>query len=284
MAITFKKINHIYSPDMPYAFHALKDIDLEIEEKKVTAIIGHTGSGKSTLVQHLNALLLPSSGELEVAGFTVTADKKPKNLKNLRQKVGLVFQFSEYQLFEETILKDVAFGPKNFGISEEEAVKRARAALKVVGLDASYEERSPLDLSGGQKRRVAIAGILAMDPEIIVLDEPTAGLDPHGSREMIKLFSALNKEQGKTIILICHDNEIVYRYADNTVIMDHGEVTYSGPTKELFEDEELVEKHKLVLPQLLELKSQLQKKGFSLKKHYDDLEALIKDAAKEVKR
>ncbi len=284
MAITFKKLNHTYSPDMPYSFHALKDIDLEIEEKKITAIIGHTGSGKSTLVQHMNALLLPTSGEVEVAGFSVTADKKPKNLKQLRQKVGLVFQFSEYQLFEETILKDVSFGPKNFGVSEEEAVKRARAALKVVGLDASYENRSPLDLSGGQKRRVAIAGILAMDPEIIVLDEPTAGLDPHGSREMIKLFSTLNKEQGKTIILISHDNEIVYRYADNTVILNKGEVSYSGPTKELFENDELVEKFDLVLPQLLELKSQLQKKGFSLKKHYDDLEALVKDVAKEVKR
>jgi len=284
MPISFRSLTYIYDEGMPYAHTALKDIDLDIREGVITAVIGETGSGKSTLVEHLNALLLPSKGSLEILDHTIVAKEKNKNLKALRREVGLVFQFSEYQLFEETILKDVSFGPKNFGVSEEEAVKRARAALKVVGLDASYEDRSPLDLSGGQKRRVAIAGMLAMDPEIIVLDEPTAGLDPHGSREMIKLFSALNKEQGKTIILISHDNEIVYRYADNTVILNKGEVSYSGPTKELFENDELVEKFNLVLPQLLELKSQLQKKGFSLKKHYDDLEALVKDVAKEVKR
>ena len=284
MAIAFEKVNYIYSPEMPYAYHALKDIDLNIEEKKITAIIGSTGSGKSTLVQHLNALLLPTGGEVKVADFTISAGKKLKNTKALRQKVGLVFQFSEYQLFEETILKDVAFGPKNFGDSEEEAIRKARQALQTVGLDASFEERSPLDLSGGQKRRVAIAGILAMEPEIIVLDEPTAGLDPHGSREMIKLFYSLNKDKGKTIILICHDNEIVYRYSDNTVILNQGEVTYSGPTKELFENSELVKQHKLLLPQMLDLKTRLQEKGFRLDGQYKDLESLVKAAAKEVKR
>ena len=193
MPIEFRELSYVYSKDMPYAYKALKEINLEIEEGKINAIIGETGSGKSTLVQHLNALLLPSEGELEIAGYTIRANEKTKGLKYLRKKVGLVFQFSEYQLFEETILKDVSFGPKNFGVSEEEAIIKAKEALKLVGIDESMYEKSPLDLSGGQKRRVAIAGILAMEPEIIVLDEPTAGLDPKGSKEMIGLFRKLNK-------------------------------------------------------------------------------------------
>lgn len=284
MAITFRKVSHVYSPEMPYAFKALQDIDLSISEKKITAVIGHTGSGKSTMIQHLNALLLPSSGEIEILDHTIKAGEKNKNLKALRAHVGLVFQFSEYQLFEETILKDVAFGPKNFGVSEEEALQKAKRALKMVGLDESFYERSPLDLSGGQKRRVAIAGILAMEPEIIVLDEPTAGLDPHGAREMIKLFSDLNKKEGKTIIIVCHDNEIVYRYCDETVLMDHGAVLYAGDTKELFEDSELREKYRLQAPSILVLQDLLRQKGFHPKKHYADLAELVKDTAQEIRK
>ena len=224
MSINFKEISYVYSPTMPYRYTALDNVNLSIDEGKITAIIGETGSGKSTLVQHLNALLLPSEGSLEVAGYTIKANEKTKNLKQLRQRVGLVFQFSEYQLFEETILKDVAFGPKNFGASEEEATNKAKEALKLVGIPESYYERSPLDLSGGQKRRVAIAGILAMGPQIIVLDEPTAGLDPKGSDEMIKLFCDLNKKFKKTIILVTHDNEVVYNYADDVILLSGGKV------------------------------------------------------------
>ena len=225
MAITLKSLSYIYDEGMPYAHHALKDINLNIEEGKITAIIGKTGSGKSTLVEHLNALLVPSSGSLEIED-TIILPGKNKGLKALRKKVGLVFQFSEYQLFEETILKDVAFGPKNYGASEQEAIAKAKLALKMVGIDESYYETSPFDLSGGQKRRIAIAGILALEPKIIVLDEPTAGLDPKGSQEMIDLFVKLNKKAGITVILVTHDNEIVYNYADNTVLMADGEVKY----------------------------------------------------------
>ena len=170
MPITFEHVGHTYSPDTPYEYKALKDVNLDIEEGKMTAVIGQTGSGKSTLVQHLNALLLPDEGKLTILDRVITAGEKPKGLKSLRGDVGLVFQFPEYQLFEETVIKDVAFGPKNFGVTAEQAQIRAKNALKLVGLDSSVYEKSPLELSGGQKRRVAIAGILAMDPKVLVLD------------------------------------------------------------------------------------------------------------------
>ena len=283
MAITFKDVTHIYSPDMPYAYKALDHISLDIEEGKITSIIGKTGSGKSTLIQHLNALLLPSEGEVQVFDYVIK-NKKNKDLKALRQKVGLVFQFPEYQLFEETILKDVAFGPQNFGVPLDEAINRAKEALGVVGLDESFYERSPLDLSGGQKRRVAIAGILAMNPDVIVLDEPIAGLDPHGAREMIKLFSTLNKKLNKTIILVCHDNEIVYRYSDNTIIMKNGKAVYQGDSKKLFLDENLRQEYHLVPPLFIAFADKLKAKGFKLDKAYDDLESLVHIICKEVKR
>lgn len=268
MAIKFEKLSYVYSPDMPYATKAISDIDLEISEGKITAIIGKTGSGKSTLIQHLNALLLPSSGTLTIAGFTITSDKKPKGLKALRRKVGLVFQFSEYQLFEETILKDVAFGPKNFGFSEEEAIARAKEALGLVGLDESYYERSPLDISGGQKRRAAIAGILAIDPDIIVLDEPTAGLDPRGTKEMIALFSALNKKLHKTIILVTHDNEIVYESADEVVLLEDGKVVCKQDAHSFFEDRALLKSHAIIEPKIVKLKDLLMDKGLKLDNIY----------------
>ena len=183
---------------------------LTIKEGIITAIIGETGSGKSTLVEHLNALLMPTEGSLEILDYNLVANQKVKFLKPLRKDVGLVFQFSEYQLFEETVLKDVAFGPLNFGFTLDEAMKRAKEALNMVKIDESLFETSPLELSGGQRRRVAIAGILACDPKIIVLDEPTAGLDPKGAKEIIGLFVTLNKKFNKTIIIVSHDNEMVY--------------------------------------------------------------------------
>ena len=269
---------------MPYAHHALKDINLNIEEGKITAIIGKTGSGKSTLVEHLNALLVPSSGSLEIEDTIILPGKKNKGLKALRKKVGLVFQFSEYQLFEETILKDVAFGPKNYGASEQEAIAKAKLALKMVGIDESYYETSPFDLSGGQKRRIAIAGILALEPKIIVLDEPTAGLDPKGSQEMIDLFVKLNKKAGITVILVTHDNEIVYNYADNTVLMADGEVKYSGNTLELFNDKEKVKEFNILEPKILNVKNALNDKGFKVPSNVRTIDELAKYLSKELKK
>lgn len=284
MAITFKSLSYIYDEGMPYAHHALKDINLNIEEGKITAIIGKTGSGKSTLVEHLNALLVPSSGSLEIEDTIILPGKKNKGLKALRKKVGLVFQFSEYQLFEETILKDVAFGPKNYGASEQEAIAKAKLALKMVGIDESYYETSPFDLSGGQKRRIAIAGILALEPKIIVLDEPTAGLDPKGSQEMIDLFVKLNKKVGITVILVTHDNEIVYNYADNTVLMADGEVKYSGNTLELFNDKEKIKRFNILEPKILSVKNALNDKGFKVPSNVRTIDELAKYLSKELKR
>ena len=276
MPITFKEISYVYSADMPYAYQALNNINLDIVMNKITAIIGETGSGKSTLVQHLNALLLPSSGSLDIADYHIEAGSKTSGLKQLRRKVGLVFQFSEYQLFEETVLKDVAFGPKNFGDDERTALGKAAAALKMVGLDQSFFERSPLDLSGGQKRRVAIAGILAMEPEIIVLDEPTAGLDPKGAAEMINLFNALNKKFHKTIILVTHDNEIVYNYADDVVLLSKGQVKLHTSVKELFDNYVLLDEYHLIKPQIVELKEMLGAKGFKLSEDLRDIKSVVK--------
>lgn len=284
MAITFKSLSYIYDEGMPYAHHALKDINLNIEEGKITAIIGKTGSGKSTLVEHLNALLVPSSGSLEIEDTIILPGKKNKGLKALRKKVGLVFQFSEYQLFEETILKDVAFGPKNYGASEQEAIAKAKLALKMVGIDESYYETSPFDLSGGQKRRIAIAGILALEPKNIVLDEPTAGLDPKGSQEMIDLFVKLNKKAGITVILVTHDNEIVYNYADNTVLMADGEVKYSGNTLELFNDKEKVKEFNILEPKILSVKNALNEKGFKIPSNVRTIDELAKYLSKELRK
>ena len=284
MAISFQKITYIYDAGMPYAHAAINDIDLELEEGKITAIIGETGSGKSTLVQHLNALLLPNKGRLVILDHEIESDKKNRGLKSLRKDVGLVFQFSEYQLFEETILKDVAFGPKNFGDDEETALNKAKKALKLVGIPESYYERSPLELSGGQKRRVAIAGIIAIEPKILVLDEPTAGLDPVGAMEMINLFISLNKNMGTTIIIVSHDNEVVYNYADNVVLMADGSVRYSGDTLSLFNNDELVKQFNLLEPRLVKLKRELREKGFKINDDVRTLPELAKAVAREVKK
>ncbi len=275
MPIEFKELSYVYDEGMPFAHHALNKIDLAIEEGIVTAIVGKTGSGKSTMIEHLNALLLPSEGSLKILDHTIIAKEKNTNLKALRQKVGLVFQFSEYQLFEETIIKDVSFGPKNFGASEEEAVLKAKEALKLVGLDESYYERSPLNLSGGQKRRVAIAGILAMDPSIIVLDEPTAGLDPKGASEMMSIFKTLNKDYQKTIILVTHDNELVYDFADEVVLLDGGEVKAKLKCEDFFSDQTLIDTYKIVLPKIVALRNMLKEKGFKGLDEVRDIEELV---------
>lgn len=275
MAISCQKLSYVYAADMPYRYEALHALDLEIKEGKITAIIGETGSGKSTLLQHFNALLLPSAGQIAIAGFKIVAGEKQKNLKQLRQKVGLVFQFSEYQLFEETVLKDVAFGPKNFHCPEEVALKKAAQALKLVGIGADYYERSPLDLSGGQKRRVAIAGILAMEPEIVVLDEPTAGLDPQGAKEIIELFVTLNKKYGKTIIIVTHDNELVYNYADEVVLLSKGTIKAQGTPHEFFNDEALVTRYHLLRPAIVQLIALLKERGLAVPSEITNIKELV---------
>lgn len=284
MAIKFKEVDYIYDQDMPYAFKALDNINLEIEKEKITAIIGETGSGKSTLVEHLNALLIPSNGTLEIDEYLIDSKKKNKKLKDLRKKVGLVFQFSEYQLFEETVLKDVAFGPLNYHDDENTAYAKAKEALKLVKIDESLFNKNPLELSGGQKRRVAIAGILAMNPSVLVLDEPTAGLDPVGSDEMINLFMSLNKELKKTIIIVSHNNEIVYKFADNTILLNKGKVIYSGNTVDLFNNNSIVNQYDIKLPKVIEFKNELIDKGFDIKDNYRDIESLVKGVSNEVKR
>lgn len=283
MAIKFKELSYVYDEGMPYAHTALDKINLNIEEGKITAVIGKTGSGKSTLVEHLNALLLPSFGTLEICDTTIVANKKNTGLKALRKQVGLVFQFSEYQLFEETILKDVSFGPKNYGATLQEAESKAKAALKLVGIDESLYSSSPFDLSGGQKRRIAIAGILALEPKILVLDEPTAGLDPRGAEEMLNLFISLNKQAHITIILVTHDNEIVYNYADDVVLVSNGHIEYSGDALSLFNDKDLMEKHKLLEPKILDLKNRLNNKGFDVPTSVRTIDQLVTYLSKEIR-
>lgn len=281
MSIKFENLSYEYAPNTPFAYGALKDVNLSITPKKVTAIIGATGSGKTTLVQHLNALLLPTKGKVHILDRTIVADEKPKNLKALRKHVGLVFQFPEYQLFEESVLKDVAFGPLNFGMDKETATQKAKEALRVVGLDESIDEKSPLDLSGGQKRRVAIAGILAINPDVLVLDEPTAGLDPQGSHAMMQLFLALNKTQEKTICVVTHDMEHVFNYCDEVVVVDKGSVIHTSSVMDFFRNEALLSTLTIDVPKIIQLHRLLKNKGYTIDPTLIDLESIIEEVAKQ---
>lgn len=283
MPIRFEHVSHTYSTGTPYEYKALDDINLEIREGKMTAVIGQTGSGKSTLVQHLNALLLPNKGNVYILDREIKSGEKPKKLKSLRGRVGLVFQFPEYQLFEETVLKDVMFGPKNFGCSEEDAMKKALDALKLVGLPEENFAKSPLELSGGQKRRVAIAGILAMDPEILVLDEPTAGLDPEGTALMMSLFSDLNKKHGKTVLMVTHDMENVFTYCDDVVVLSHGKLAMAMDVKEFFKDPERCRELDILPPALIRMKEMLNQKGWHISDDIQDIDSLADYIAAEVK-
>lgn len=274
MSITFKEVEHIYSENTPFAYHALKGVNLDIKSGSMTALIGHTGSGKSTLIQHINALLLPTAGEIQIEDILITATDKPETLKPLRKKAGLVFQFPEYQLFEETILKDIIFGPKNFGIQEEEAIEIAKESLKLVGLDESYLEKSPFDLSGGQKRRVAIAGILAMNPDILILDEPTAGLDPQGAKEMLSLFKKIN-QAGKTVIIVSHDMNQVLEYCDEVIVMNKGKVERHETVDEIFKETEYLSSLSIDLPTITSFILQLNQCGFQIDSSIKDIDELI---------
>ncbi len=238
MPIIYSDVSFTYNDKTPFSYEALRGVNLEILDGSFTAIVGKTGCGKSTLIQQLNGLLVPSEGEVVVNQYVVSKNRKrrTKKIKELRKLVGIVFQFPEYQLFEETVEKDVAFGPRNFGLSNEEALKNAHDALRLVGLDDSFFKRSPFDLSGGERRRVAIAGILALKPSILVLDEPTAGLDPRGAREMMKLFKGLHNN-GTTVILVTHDMNIVLEYSDTVIVMEDGEVREITTPLKLFNQE-----------------------------------------------
>lgn len=262
MSIIFRKVSHTYSPKTPFEYEALNDINLTFDSGRMIAIIGHTGSGKSTLVQHMNALLLPSSGEVQVGDYVILPTKN-KGLKQLRKKVGLVFQFPEYQLFENTVEKDIIFGPKNFGVSEEECQQIAKKVIIQVGLDESFLEVSPFELSGGQKRRVAIAGILAMDPDVLVLDEPTAGLDPSGAKEMLDLFVSLNK-LGKTILIVTHEMDYVLEYCEECVVMKDGSVVFQGSPSSLFSNDEILDKCELDCPSSFDFAKKLKNRGLIL--------------------
>jgi energy-coupling factor transport system ATP-binding protein len=258
MPIKLHHVFHIYSQKTPFQFEALQDVSLVIEEKSFTAIIGHTGSGKSTLIQHLNALLLPTSGELEVNGITIRANQLPKSVKKIRQYAGVVFQFPEAQLFEERVMDDVMFGPLNFGKTKNEAREAAQVALFQVGLDSTFFDRSPFELSGGERRRVAIAGILAMQPKVLILDEPTAGLDPEGASNMMALFRNLH-QQGMTIILVTHDMELVLKFATQVIVMEQGKIIAQTSPQSLFYGHQQSES--FIKPPLVQLIEKLRKKG-----------------------
>lgn len=248
MGIKFEKVSHVYNLNTPMEQRAIYDINFNIDDNQFVAIVGHTGSGKSTLIQHMNGLLKPTGGTIEIGDYIIKSDEKNKKLKAVRQHVGLVFQFPEYQLFEETVEKDIMFGPMNYGVSEEESRKRAREVAEMVGLDESILEQSPFHLSGGQMRRVAIAGILAMNPDVLVLDEPTAGLDPQGQHEMMQLFNELYKKYDKTIILVTHDMNLVCEYAEHVIVMHRGEMKLQGTPKEVFKEVELLKQCGITLP------------------------------------
>ncbi|MCO4618851.1 cobalt transporter ATP-binding subunit [Streptococcus infantarius subsp. infantarius] len=278
MGITLEGVNYTYQAGTPFEGRALFDINLTIKEGLYTAFIGHTGSGKSTIMQLLNGLNVPTEGAVIVDDIKITANSKNKEIKPVRKKVGLVFQFPESQLFEETVLKDVAFGPQNFGVSIEEAEQLAREKLAMVGIHEEFFEKNPFELSGGQMRRVAIAGILAMEPEVLVLDEPTAGLDPKGRRELMTLFKELH-QNGMTIVLVTHLMDDVANYADYVNVLEGGKLVRSGYPKEVFQDVAFLESKQLGVPKITKFAQQLVKRGL----HLDALPITIEEFAEVVK-
>lgn len=265
MGIALENVSFTYQEGTPLASAALSDVSLTIEDGSYTALIGHTGSGKSTILQLLNGLLVPSQGSVRVFDTLITSTSKNKDIRQIRKQVGLVFQFAENQIFEETVLKDVAFGPQNFGVSEEDAEKIAREKLALVGIDESLFDRSPFELSGGQMRRVAIAGILAMEPAILVLDEPTAGLDPMGRKELMNLFKKLH-QSGMTIVLVTHLMDDVAEYANQVYVMEKGRLVKWGKPSDVFQDVVFMEEVQLGVPKITAFCKRLTDRGVSFKR------------------
>lgn len=260
MSIELKGISHTYAKGMEYEVKALDNIDLTIQDGEFVGLIGHTGSGKSTLVSHLNGLLRGDEGRYLLDGEDVYQDNYP--MKKVRFHVGLVFQYPEHQLFESTVLKDVCFGPKNMGLTPEEQVETARRALELVGLPEQLYQVSPFELSGGQKRRVAIAGVLAMNPRVLILDEPTAGLDPKGRDEILELIRCLHEKENMTIVLVSHSMEDVARYVERIIVIDKGTIAFDGTPKEVFSHKVELEGMGLALPQVMYFMEALKKRGF----------------------
>lgn len=265
MSIKVRNLTYIYDEGMPFENRAIDDISFDIEDNDFVGLIGHTGSGKSTLIQHLNGLLKPSSGSIYINDFEIT--QKDINLTEIRKRVGVVFQYPEYQLFEETIEKDIAFGPGNMGLDQEEITKRVKASMEAVGLDyEKYREKSPFELSGGQKRRVAIAGVIAMDPEVLILDEPTAGLDPGGREEIFELIKKLHRERNITVILSSHSMDDMAKLVKTLIVMNKGKIEFMGNPREVFNNNaHRLKEIGLDIPQVLELAIKLREKGFDIR-------------------
>ena len=274
MSIILDKVNYKYSPGTAYEKHALKDISLELLEGQFIGIIGHTGSGKSTLIQHLNGLIRATSGVILYNGENIY--DKDYDLRQLRNKVGLVFQYPEHQLFETTVFEDVCFGPKNQGLSKEEIQQRAEAALRAVGLPRDLWQQSPFELSGGQKRRAAIAGVMAMKPEVLILDEPTAGLDPKGRDEILEQVADMHLKLGMTVLLVSHSMEDVARFVERIIVMNRGEVMLDGTPREVFTHYRQLEEVGLAAPQVTYLMHELRRKGIPV-----DVDATTEEAARD---
>ncbi len=283
MSIIVKNLTHIYDEGMPFASKALDDVSFEIKDRDFVGLIGHTGSGKSTLIQHLNGLLKPSSGEIFINDFNIT--DKNLNLTEIRKRVGVVFQYPEYQLFEETIDKDIAFGPSNLGLEESEIHNRVKASMEAVGLEyEEFKDKSPFELSGGQKRRVAIAGVIAMNPEVLILDEPTAGLDPGGRDEIFNLIKDLHEKKNMTIILSSHSMDDMAKLAKTLIVMNHGSVEFMGTPREVFKSNASKLKDiGLDIPQVLELALKLREKGFDISEDILTLEEAKQEILKVVR-
>lgn len=283
MSIIVKNLTHIYNEGMPFASKALDDVSFEIKDRDFVGLIGHTGSGKSTLIQHLNGLLKPSSGEIFINDFNIT--DKNLNLTEIRKRVGVVFQYPEYQLFEETIDKDIAFGPSNLGLEESEIHNRGKASMEAVGLEyEEFKDKSPFELSGGQKRRVAIAGVIAMNPEVLILDEPTAGLDPGGRDEIFNLIKDLHEKKNMTIILSSHSMDDMAKLAKTLIVMNHGSVEFMGTPREVFKSNASKLKDiGLDIPQVLELALKLREKGFDISEDILTLEEAKQEILKVVR-
>ncbi|MDY5435727.1 energy-coupling factor transporter ATPase [Peptostreptococcus porci] len=265
MSIKVENLTYIYDEGMPFAHKALDNVSFEIENGDFVGLIGHTGSGKSTLIQHLNGLIKPHSGKIFINDFDIT--QKDQNLTEIRKRVGIVFQYAEYQLFEETVERDIAFGPSNLGLSEDEISKRVKKAMSDVGLDYDmYAEKSPFDLSGGQKRRVAIAGVIAMHPEVLILDEPTAGLDPGGRDEIFELIKSLHDNNDMTVILSSHSMDDMAKLVNTLMVMNKGRLEFMGSPRDVFRDNaDKLKSMGLDIPQVLELAIKLRKNGFNIK-------------------
>ena len=278
MAIEFKHVSYTYQAGTPFEQQALDDISVKIKDGSFTALVGHTGSGKSTFIQHLNGLLKPTAGEIQINDQLITPQTKNKELDDLRHQVGILFQFSENQLFEETVLKDIAFAPKNFGKSESEAEDLARAKAKLVGIDDQLLERSPFELSGGQMRRVALAGILAMEPQILVLDEPLIGLDPVGKRETMRIFKQLHENEKMTILIVTHNMDDVADYADQVIALERGKLIAAQSKQEFFSDPQWLYQHHLGLPRAAEFAARLMQKGMQ----WDGLPLNVDELARQL--